>query len=186
MKPEQYAHINKLISRYSEICAQIEEAEASIKRCQLDSAQELLPTHAQLKVQQTAVEEELRGLTAAHHRELFPEEDKRNHKTPFGTLQFHRSSSLEFDDEEKVLLKIKLACQKEADHAQRTGAAARFTQEQLIRTKEMPNLEVIGTFDGPTIALFGITREEKDNFKVVPFTMKADKPAKASKVKEAA
>src|SRR5207249_1718914 len=136
--------------------------------------------HAELKVKLTELEQQLRKISDAHYDELFPGapgEEKRSHKTPFGEIKFHRSSSLEFDDEEKVLLKIKLACERESARVRNLSEPPRFSLEQLVRTREEPNLLGMDGLDDATLALFGVTRQTKDNFKVVPFAMKSDKVA---------
>lgn len=181
MTPTQYNRLNELLSEYSSINAALESAEGEIKTVQLAAATELLPKHAALKVRLTSVEDELRKLSDAHYEELFPEDKKRSHKTPFGEVKYHKSSSLEFDDEEKVLLKIKLACEKECVRAGAQDEAPRFTEAQLIRKHEEPNLDAMGSLDDATLALFGIARVPKDNFSIKPFAMRSDKPAKALK-----
>lgn len=167
MKVNEYNRINELISEYSKISALLEKAEADIKMRQLKAAESLLPEHAELQLRLGDLEQKLRALADEHQAELFTEGGKRTHATPFGAMKFHRSSNLEFDDAEKVLLKIRL----EADRADIIAAA-------FIRTHEEPNLEALETLDDKQLALFGVRRVTKDNFKVVPFAMKADKPKK--------
>jgi hypothetical protein len=188
MTATQYNRVNELLSEYSSLAAALEAAEAEIKTVQLAAAQDLLPKHAACKVALTNLEEALQRIADEHYEALFPTEEKRTHKTPFGDLQYRKSSSLEADDEEKSLLKIKLACQEElAGEAE--GRKPRFSEEQLIRTREELNLDALGGLDDVTLAALGIRRVRKDNFKVVPFTMKSDKPAKGKrtgKLQEAA
>ena len=132
----------------------------------------MLPKHAAAKVALSSIEATLRSLSDEHYGELFPTE-KRTHKTPFGSLEYRKSSALEVEDEEKSILKIE----------------ARFEADMnsLIRTRKELNLEALAELDDRTLAIVGITRKHKDNFKVVPFTLTADKPAKkAGKLKEAA
>jgi len=179
MTPAKYNQINELLSDYSTIFAGLEGAEAEIKKVQLAAAAGLLPTHAELKVKLTDLETKLKALSDEHYAELFPDTEKaRTHNTPFGALQYRKSSSLEFKDGEKVLLKMKLACQAEAERVRNTSEPPRFTWDQVVRTKEEPNLDAMSDFDDATLAMFGITREHKDNFKISPFDMKSDKPAK--------
>ncbi len=187
MNADQYNRINKLLSEFSTITAALEAAEAEIKTVQLAAAKELLPKHAAAKVALSNLETELREFADEHYTELFPDDKKRTHSTPFGGIQYRKSSSLEFDDEEKVLLKIRAACDQEAALAVRAHQDPRFTPSQLIRQRSEPNLEALAEFDEITLALFGIQRVHKDTFKVVPFDMASDKPAKkARKGKEAA
>ena len=47
-----------------------------------------------------------------------------------------------------------------------------------MRTSVAPNLEALESLPDAVLGLFGIRRVAKDNFKVVPFAMKTDKPAK--------
>ena len=178
MNATQYNKLNELLSEFSTVNALLEAAEGEIKVVQLASAAELLPKHAELQIRLTNIESELKKLSDAHYEELFPEAKKRSHETPFGTVKYHKSSSLEFDDEEKVLLKIKAACAQEAQRVRNLNEPPRFTEDMLIRRSEAPNLDAMGGFDDVTLAMMGIERKRKDNFSVKPFTMKTDKPAK--------
>jgi hypothetical protein len=185
MTPKEYNRINELLSEFSSLNAALEAAEAEIKTVQLAAARELLPKHAAAKVALSNLEGTLRTISDEHYEELFPSE-KRTHKTPFGELQYRKSSSLEIEDEEKTILKIKVrATEEEARRSE--GGIPLFAEEQLIRTREELNLEALGELDDATLALFGIVRRHKDNFKIVPFALQADKPArKNGKGKEAA
>lgn len=177
MTPANYNKLNVLLSEYSVLSAALEAAEAEIKTIQLAAAQELLPKHAAAKVALANLEGSLRALSDQLYTELFPD-DKRSHKTPFGEVKYTKSSSLEFDDPEKVALKIDAACDAEEAYAARDKRAPAFTAEQLLRTRVEPDLEALEKLSDGQLHLFGITRIQKDNFKVVPFAMKTDKPAK--------
>lgn len=183
MNASQYNEINDLLSQFSTLSAALESAESEIKRVQLAAAQDLLPRHAAAKVALTDLEARLRKLSEQFYEELFPEDKKRTHHTPFGSLQFRKSSSLEVDDEEKAMLKIKVACTQELAR-ESEGHPPRFTEDQLLRTRQELNLDALGELDDATLALFSIARVHKDNFKVLPFEMKADKPAKKMTAKK--
>lgn len=186
MNATQYNRINELLAEFSTINAAFESAEAEIKTLQLAAAKEMLPKHAELKIKLTDIEAELRKLSDAHYAELFPEDKKRSHATPFGGLKYTKSSSLEADDEEKSVLKIKIACTDELARVGRVTPCAppRFTQADLIRSREELNLEALEKLDDLTLAAFGIRRVTKDNFKVLPFDMASDKPAKKKNGKQ--
>jgi hypothetical protein len=193
MNAQQYNKLNELLSEYSQISAALEAVEGEIKTVQLAAAHELLPRHAQLKIRTGDLESLLRAFADAHYDELFPAaDDKRTHATPFGSVKYRKSTSIEIADAELALLKIKLACAKELDRVRNLGEPPRFTQDQLVRTYEEPNLEALRELDDATLALMGCVRKHEDNFKIVPFQMKSDKPAKANgkakkdSVKEAA
>lgn len=173
-----YNRINELLAEYSGVSAELEKAEANIKSRQLKSAETLLPEHARLKIRLDELETELRKLSDANYAELFPGAEKRNHKTPFGELTYRKSSSIQYDDREKVLLKIKLECRREAEAAVNERRPRRFSEEQFIRTHEEPNLDALASVDDSLLALLGFHRVQADNFKVKPFTMKTDKPRK--------
>lgn len=182
MNATQYNRLNELLSEFSTVSALLESAEGEIKIVQLAAAGELLPKHAELQVRLTNIEAELKKLSDAHYEELFPEARKRSHETPFGTVKYHKSASLEYDDEEKVLLKIKAACAAELQRVRNLDEPPRFTEDQLIRKTEAPNLDAMGGFDDVTLAMLGIERVRKDNFTVKPFAMKTDKPTKRGNV----
>jgi len=185
MNASQYNQINELLSEYSRLNAALELAEAEIKTIQLAAAQELLPRHAAAKVALSDLEASLRKISDAHYESLFPDAKKRTHATPFGSLEYRKSTKLEVEDEEKSMLRIKVASTNELAR-ESEGFKPRFTAEQLIRTREELNLEALGELDDATLAMFAITRARKDNFKIVPFTMASDKPAKKHGKKEAA
>ncbi len=185
MTPSQYERLNTLLSEFSTITASFEQAEAEIKIVQLAAAKELLPNHATLKTKLADLEKSLRQLADDHYTELFPD-DKRTHQTPFGGVKYQKSASLEVPDAEKSLLKIKLECQAEVARSSRASLPPLYTEDQLIRKTEELNLEALGQFGDATLALFGVTRKHTDNFTVLPFKMKSDKPRKAAPVKEAA
>jgi hypothetical protein len=185
MTTPDYAKINQLLSEFSQISAALEHAEAEIKTVQLAAAHELLPKHADLKMRHAALEAELRKLADRHYDELFPAaDDKRTHATPFGSLKYRKSSSIEIADPEIVLLKIESACAKELDRVRNMNEPPRFTHDQLVRTYEEPNLQALSELDDATLALLGCIRKQEDNFKIVPFQMKSDKPAKKDSKKE--
>jgi phage host-nuclease inhibitor protein Gam len=189
MNAQQYNKLNEYLAEFSRISAAFESAEAEIKTLQLAAAQQLLPKHAELKVALTDLESQLHKFADAHYDELFSAaDDKRTHATPFGSVKYRKSASIEFTDPEMVLLKIELACTKEQDRVRNLSEPPRFTKDQLVRAYEEPNLQALAELDDATLALFGCIRKHEDNFKVVPFAMKSDKPARAKKesVKEAA
>ena len=177
MTSKEYNRLNELLSQFSLLNAALETAEAEIKTVQLTAAQELLPKHAVAKVALANIESAVRTLTDSLYAELFPK-DKRSHKTPFGEVKYTKSTSLEYDDEEKVALKIHAACDAEEAHAARDKRPPLFTSEQLLRTRVEPKLEALEALSDAQLYAFGIRREHKDNFKIVPFAMKTDKPAK--------
>ena len=185
MNASQYNKINELLADFSTASTALERAEANIKTVQLEAAKTLLPEYAQLKIKVSELEAAIHKLCEEHNASLFPDPDKRSHKTPFGEVKYHRSSSLEFDDTETVVLKIQVACAREEKEAAKQNRVPRFIESQLLHVHFEPNLEVLTTMDDSTISLFGIHRETKDNFKVTPFALKTDKPGKAAK-KEAA
>lgn len=182
MNATQYNRVNELLSEFSALTAAVEAAEAEIKTVQLAAAAELLPKHAAAKVRLANTEEVLRKLCDELYSELFPGE-KRSHKTPFGEVQYRKSTSLEFDSEEEIVLRIDAACDAEEAYALKEKRAPMFTAKQILRTRVEPNLEALEGVDDSVLHLFGIKRERKDNFKVVPFAMKTDKPSTKGKGK---
>lgn len=182
MQASEYNKFNELLSNLSTISAALEAAEAEIKMVQLAAAQELLPKHAAAKISLGNIEAEVRKMSDKFYPELFPDEKKRTHATPFGSVQYRKSTTLEFEDEEKVVLKIARKCDEEEAYALRDKRAPMFTAEQLLRTKIEPNIEALEAFPDAVLGMFGVTRVAKDNFKVVPFQMKTDKPAKRKEV----
>jgi len=180
MNANQYSKFNQLLSDYSTISAQLERAEAHIKEVQLGAAIALQPEYARLKVALTDIETEIRKISDEHNAALF-EPGKRSHKTPFGEVKYHKSSHLDFDDSDEVLLRIHLAAQREVARVDGTNEAPCFTVDTLIRTAQTLNIEALENLDNATLAQFGIRRVTEDSFKVTPFALKTDKPAKVKK-----
>jgi len=181
MNSNQYNKINELLSEFSAASIALESAEANIKAVQLTAADPLLPEYAQLKMRVADIEQTLREICDQHYEALFPNDKKRSHKTPFGEVKYHKSSALELDDVEKVILKIHLFGKAEEEQALKEKRMPRFTVANLLRKIEEPNLEALGNLDNATLSIFGVVREEKDNFKITPFALKTDKPSRARK-----
>lgn len=182
----EYSKLNDRLSQYSTLFAALEAAEAEIKTIQLAAAGELLPKHAEAKIKLANLEAELRVISDGFYAELFPENKKRTHQTPFGGIRYHKSTTLEFDDEEKSVLKIHRDCEEEEARAAHDRRPALFTSDQLLRTKVTLNLEALEALPDAQLAAWDIRREKKDNFKVLPFAMQTDSPArKPAKKKEA-
>ena len=173
MTPTKYNNLNELLAEYSELTAELSAIEAEVNKSQITAARPLLPQHANTKARLSDLESKLREIAIAFP-ELFPD-DKRTHQTPFGSISFRSSTALDFDDEEKVMLKIKVACVKEARRSSLAGDAPAFTEETLLRTRQEPALEALEKLDDTQLALFGITRKKTDKFAVKPLEVKADK-----------
>ena len=173
MTPAKYNDLNELLAEYSELNAELSIVEAEVNTSQITAARPLLPKHAQTKGRLSELEAKLREIAVANP-ELFPDE-KRTHNTPFGAISFRKSTSLAIDDEEKTILKIKVACQKEEGRAQRAGVPPRFTEETLLRKCEEPNLEALENLTDADLALFGVARKTEEKFSVKPLEVKADK-----------
>jgi len=165
--------MNELLAQYSELSAHLAEVEAQVNLSQVQAARPLLPEHANTKAAIGDIESKLREIAVANP-ELFPD-DKRTHKTPFGSISFRKVTSLEVDDEEKTILKIKVACTKELRRSSLAGEVPRFTEETLLRKREEPNLEALEAFDDAGLAQFGVERKTDEKFSVKPLAVQADK-----------
>jgi hypothetical protein len=179
MTPTRYNNLNELLAEYSQLSAQLAAIESDVNLQTLAAVKPLLPQHAETTARIAEIEGKLREIAVANP-ELFPE-DKRTHTTPFGAIAFRKTTSLDFDDEEKVILKIKVACAKELQRSERFNAVPRFTEEQLLRTRQEPNLEALEKLDDAELTGFGIARKTEEKFTVKPLEVKADKLAKKSK-----
>lgn len=177
MTATEYNKLNELLSQYSTLTAALELAEAEIKTVQLAAAQELLPKHAAAKVSLANLEATIHTLSDRLYAELFPD-DKRTHKTPFGDITYHKSTSLEFDDADDVALRIDRACDEEEAYAASEKRAPQFSADQLLRTKVAPNIEALEALPDAVLRIFGVRRAHNDNFKIKAFAMKTSKPAK--------
>jgi hypothetical protein len=173
MTATEYNKLNDLLSQFSTLTAALEGAEAEIKTVQLAAAQELLPKHAAAKVALANLESQIRKLSDTLYVELFPA-----HKTPFGEIAYTKSTTLDFDDPDEVSLRIDRAGDEEEAYAASEKRAPLFTAKQLLRVKVTPNIEALETLPDGILHLFGVRRVHTDNFKIKPFAMKTDKPAK--------
>lgn len=182
MKAKEYGEINKLVSQYSKISNALETVEAKIKERQLRAANSTMPQYAGLKTRLGEIEAELRKLADENYDELFPEEKKRSHKTPFGSLSYRKTSHLDFEDEAQTVLRIEAACEAELIRAKAADEDPLFRATELVRVRCAPNIEALELLGGETLRQFGITRVQEDNFKVKPFDMKTDKPGKKEEV----
>jgi hypothetical protein len=187
MTPKKYNELNEMLAEYSELSAQLASIEAVVNKKSLDAARTLLPQHSETKARIGDIEAKLRVM-AVENPELFTD-DKKTHQTPFGSVAFRTSTYLDVDDEEKVVLKIKAACQKELKRASALNVVPRFTEEMLLRKIEQPNLEALEQFDDADLSTFGVVRKTEEKFSVKPLEVKADKLSKKAKtepVQEAA
>jgi len=190
MNATKYLEFQKACQDASTAILKLDGLQAKVKNQQLRAADGLLPELAELTVAATDAEARVKKLSQEHYDELFTDE-KRSHKTPFGTPKFTKSTTIEFIDgnEEKVLLLIERECGRELDRAAKAKpepGIPTFTREQLVRTKEEPKLEAFENFDDATLARFGLKREHKDNFSFKPFDMETDKPGKKAKAEKGA
>jgi hypothetical protein len=182
MTPTRYNNLNELLAEFSDLAAQLQTIEAEVNRSQIFAARPLLPEHANTKARLGDIESKLREI-AVSNPELFPD-DRKTHATPFGSISFRKSTSLDFDDEEKVILKIKLACEKELKRANKTEEAPAFTEESLTRTRQEPNLEALEKLDDAVLLSLGIVRKTEEKFSVKPLEVKADKLSKKAEKPE--
>ena len=174
MTPVDYNNMNELLAEYSQLAARLATIEASVNSSQIAAAKPMLPDHANTKARLGEIEAKLRDI-ASKNPDLFPD-DKRSHNTPFGSIAFRRSTFLDVDDDtEKVVLKIKLACQKEAQRAARANMPPLFTEETLLRKHEEPDLEALEKLSDADLRMFGIERKESEKFSVKPLEVKTDK-----------
>ena len=170
MTTGQYSQLNELLSDFSKLSNEKDTLEAKIKNLQLRAADALLPQHAELSMKLVDLETKLRAIAVANETELFTATGKRTHETPFGKIQFRQASHLAFEDEEKVILKLKLMVRATDPDAL-----------DFVRTKEELNLEALEAQPDGWLALLGIRRVTEDKFSVSPFSLKADKPRKEKK-----
>jgi hypothetical protein len=178
MTTEQYTNFCNLLSTFSAKSAALKTSEAAIELAHVNAADSLQPEFARAKTELASDEEKLKEMCVKFSAELFPD-GKCSHATPFGTVKLTTSTGLDFTDEEKLLLLIRVRCLEDAVSKTPRG----FNIEQLIRTQEAPNLEALERLDDATLSLFGITRRTTKSLKIVPVTVKADKPAKSSSKK---
>ena len=94
-----------------------------------------------------------------NHPEWLPG-DKRSIKTPFGTANFRRSSSLDIPDEKRTITAI------EWHEIQEAEAGREFSREEYVRTKETLDLEALEKLDDVLLATLHIERKHSDSFSI--------------------
>jgi hypothetical protein len=126
---------------------------------------------------QKAVTEAETGLEiiARRHPEWFTE--KRSIKTPFGTVKFSRSTSLEIKNEELTIKLVRGILVAEAANPQET-------EDTYIRLVEELDLEALEKLDDELLKRLKVKRVTKDNFSVVAASVDLGKAVKEAAAKE--
>ena len=176
MTPKNYGELNQLLANHSRLSAVLGGIESDANLRSLKAVTPLLPKHANTKAEIAEIEGKVRAIAVASP-ELFPDE-KKTHTTPFGAISFRTSKFLHIEDEEKTILRIQLACEKEIQRANHAGEQPRFTVGTLLRTKVEPNLEGLELLDDADLKGFAIERKTEEKFSLKPLEVKADKLSK--------
>lgn len=172
--PSIYAKLYELVNAYSAASSAVKSAESTIEKIQLSSAKELMPELARVQAELANLESQIKAIVDKYSSELFPE-DKRSHKTPFGTLEFHASTSLEFDKEEMVIANIFRFSELEDENAKLEKRIPRWKAKDFLRMVCKLNIERLENESDEFLNMLGIHREKNDNFKIKPLVVKADK-----------
>ena len=167
------------VTKYSRLSAELQGTESRVNIASVEATEPMLPEYSETKMRIADIEARLRVI-AVENPELFPDE-KKTHKTPFGSISFRAVTYMDIDkeDEETLVLKVKDACHREILLAMREKRAPRLQVEKLIRTREALNIEALELFSDEELKhLFGIERKREEKFSVKPLEVKADKLAK--------
>lgn len=180
MTPKKYNELNELLAEYSKLSADLAATESKVNKASVKAAEPLLPEYAETKAMIAEIEGRLFKM-ATENPELFSD-DKKTHSTPFGSVSFRSTSSLQIESVDEALQRIRLACQAEELRAMKAKEPPRYTEALLIRLKEVPNIEALERLTDVELKMvFGITRKTEEKFTVKPLEVKTDKLLKKQK-----
>jgi Bacteriophage Mu Gam like protein len=154
-----YQRLVTALERFSRASAAASGVQALVDTALMGLIEKHRDAHAELASAATAAEEEVKGIARAH-----PEwADGRTIKTPFGSVQFRRTSKLVVRDEEATLRKIE-------------ENKIELAPEEFIRVEKHPNLEALEALDDGQLRKLGVVRETSDAIVVKPAKVELGKP----------
>lgn len=169
----EFKNFVELISIYTAAALELESVENSASAAQLELVDANLAEYTNLQQTITKTEEALQ-LIALKHPEWFA--GKASIKTPYGSVKWTPSTSLEIPNEELSIELIERDLQTNLES--RPG--------DYIRTKKELNREALETCDDAMLARYKIRRVSKKTFAVTPAKLDMGKAVKAAQEKRVA
>ena len=181
-----FANLVNLMSIYSAASHELAELETEINKDILEKVDEKKQRYAELQEAFSKAEEALE-LVALAHPEWFAVKQSLN--TPYGSVKFHRSTSLEASNEEASILLIK----QEIEHLAEQLLDPKLSNEKralleeryagiknAIRLREELDLEVLAKLNDTELNRFRIVRNSQNNFSAKPLKLDMGKAVKAA------
>lgn len=173
---QDFQDLIDLLALYTEANNRLQALEADANAQLIDILDELRADYAKnqeaLTKAETAMEE-----IALKNKGWF--ETKKTIKTPFGTVSFKSSTSLEASNEEASIVRIRLAAEKLFPGNGPEEIAAREEYfGRFIRTREALNLEALSELDDASLKTLGVKRVHSENFSAKPATIDLGKAVK--------
>jgi len=164
-KSADFKNIVDLLAIYSEASHRLDEMQANLNCEVVECIDGYKADYATMQKTLTETETALEVI-ATRHPEWFKE--KKGLKTPYGTVKFTRSAPLVVPNAELSMELIR----------RDAAAVLALDPENLIRTVEELNLEVLETLTPEQLKVFKIRRETKENFSIVPAKVDLGKAVK--------
>lgn len=162
-----YKNLVDLLAVHSEASNRMLELQARIQGEYMELIDGAKPEYAKFQAVIGDAEAALKALALAHP-DWFPKERK-SIKTPYGTVKFTSTTSLEINDEEATILLI--------EHAGRA--------KDFLRVKQEVDCEALEKLDDAALKAFRVKRVADESFKVTPATLDMGKAVQdAAKAKE--
>jgi hypothetical protein len=164
---DQYEELIKLLAVFTEAENRINAAQNAANEALLEAVDDAKSEFAQAQKARDEAEAAVKLLSQRHPEWL----DGRTIKTPYGTVRFTRTTSLEVPDEDVTVTLIK---------------ATRSAEElaTFIRTKEVPNKQALELCTDDELKKLGVCRVVTDSIKVSAAKVDLGKAGKTSTTKE--
>jgi len=149
----EYRNMVDLLAVHSEAHHRMAALEAELNQDLLSAMDERRRDYARLQETLSRTRSALEGIAVAHP-EWFAA--RRSLKTPYGSLKFTRSTTLEAPNPEATILLVRMRAEKDGE----------FKADSYLRQSEALNLEALETLDDATLRSLRIARVTTQNFKV--------------------
>jgi hypothetical protein len=165
-----------LLSVFTEASNRLAELEAETNKQLIELLDDVREEYAKNQEALTKAETAMEAIALAN-KDWF--KTKKSIKTPFGTVSFKSSTSLEVPNEEASLVRIQLAAEKLFPGDEETAQAARAEYiSRFVRTKATLNLEALEKLVDADLKAIGIKRVHSENFSAKPAVIDLGKAVK--------
>ena len=170
IKPDDYKNLVDLLAVFAEATARMALLTGDIQGEYINIVDERRDEYAKLQSTLTESETAIVAIVSAHPEWFI---GVKSIKTPYGTVGFRKSTSLDVPNEEASIILIEQKCSEE-DIA------------KYLRKETTLNLEALETLTDAELRQFRIKRASEDNCTVKPLKLDLGKAVKEAAEKEAA